>query len=161
LVKDIHNLLTSAKKAPRPATMANYYEQLTRIFLTSNSAIYHAAAWSKYYSVVRAVGGKTDDELAQLAGLVLISVLAIPVVDGEEQESRTKSARLASLVGFSKPPKQSSLLRDALLRNALTVSRLDMQALYQILEVDTHPLTMCSTVAPIFRSLAVDPLYAP
>lgn len=36
-----------------------------------------------------------------------------------------------------------------------------MQALYQILEVDTHPLTMCSTVAPIFRSLAADPLYVP
>lgn len=112
-VEDIHNLLTLAKKAPRPAMMANYYEQLTRIFLTSGNALYHAAAWSKYYSVVRAMGGKSDDELAQLAGLVLISALAIPVVDGEEQESRTKSARLASLVGFSKPPKRSSLLRDA------------------------------------------------
>lgn len=112
-VEDIHNLLTLAKKAPRPAMMANYYEQLTRIFLTSGNALYHAAAWSKYYTVVRAMGGKSEDELAQLAGLVLISALAIPVTDGEEEESRGKGARLASLVGFSKPPKRSSLLRDA------------------------------------------------
>lgn len=112
-VEDIHNLLTLAKKAPRPAMMANYYEQLTRIFLTSGNALYHAAAWSKYFGIVRAMGGKSDDELAQLAGLVLISALAIPVVDGEEEEARGKGTRLASLVGFSKPPKRSSLLRDA------------------------------------------------
>lgn len=36
-----------------------------------------------------------------------------------------------------------------------------MQSLYQILEVDLHPLTICSTIAPIFRSLAADPVYAP
>lgn len=36
-----------------------------------------------------------------------------------------------------------------------------MQSLYQILEVDTHPLSICSTIAPIFRSLAADPVYAP
>ena len=33
--------------------------------------------------------------------------------------------------------------------------------MYHILKVDTHLLTMCSTIVPIFRSLALDPLYAP
>lgn len=41
------------------------------------------------------------------------------------------------------------------------MSRPEVQSLYQILEVDLHPLTMCSTIAPIFRSLAADPVYAP
>ena len=180
-VEDIHNLLTLAKKAPRPAMMANYYEKLTRIFLTSGNALYNAAAWCGYYSVVRAVGGKSEEELAQLAGLVLISALAIPVslADGEEEELKGKSARLTALLGLSKPPTRTSLLRDAvsgkfdhnflgilklvsqLLRNALNVSSPEIRSLYQILEVDLHPLTICATIAPIFRSLAADPTYAP
>lgn len=114
-VEDIHNLLTLAKKAPRPAMMANYYEKLTRIFLTSGNALYHAAAWSRYYSVARATGGKTEEELAQLAGLVLVSALAIPVslIDGEDEEVKGKSARLTALLGLSKPPTRSGLLREA------------------------------------------------
>ncbi len=114
-VEDIHNLLTVAKKSPRPAMMANYYDKLTRIFLTSGNALYHAAAWSRYYFVVRNMGGKSDEELAQLAGLVLISALAVPVsaTDGEEAESRTKSSRLTALLGLSKPPTRASLLREA------------------------------------------------
>ncbi|KAF9510878.1 hypothetical protein BS47DRAFT_1373218 [Hydnum rufescens UP504] len=162
-VEDVHNLLTLAKKAPRPAMMANYYEKLTRIFLTSGNALYHAAAWSRYYSVVRAVGGKSEEELAQLGGLVLISALAIPVslADGEEEEVKGKSARLTALLGLSKPPTRTSLLRDALLRNALNVSSPEIRLLHQILEVDLHPLTICATIAPIFRSLAADSTYAP
>jgi len=47
-VEDVHNLLVMAKKAPRPAMMANYYDKLAKIFLTSGNSLYHAAAWGRY-----------------------------------------------------------------------------------------------------------------
>jgi translation initiation factor 3 subunit A len=51
-VEDMHNLLTMAKKALQLAMMANYYDKLTKIFLMSGNALFHAAAWGRYYAIV-------------------------------------------------------------------------------------------------------------
>ena len=115
-VEDVHNLLTMAKKAPRPAMMANYYEKLTRIFLMSGNALYHAAAWGRYYSVFTSLAGKSDEEVRRLAGQVLVSALAVPVgiksVDTNE-DGKGKNQRLTALLGLSKTPTRSGLLKDA------------------------------------------------
>ena len=105
-----------AKKAPRPAMMANYYEKLTRIFLTSGNALFHAAAWSRYYAIVRTAGAKSDEDLRKLAGLVLISALAIPVGPESEEsveDGKGKNGRLAALLGLSKMPTRAGLLKEA------------------------------------------------
>ena len=113
-VEDVHNLLTMAKKAPRPTMMANYYEKLTKIFLTSGNALYHAAAWGRYYAIVTSIGGKSDEEMSRLAGQVLVSALAVPVgLHGDEDDGRSKSTRLTALLGLSKAPTRAGLLNDA------------------------------------------------
>ncbi|PIL32545.1 transporter [Ganoderma sinense ZZ0214-1] len=162
-VEDVHNLLTMAKKAPRPAMMANYYEKLTKIFLMSGNALYHAAAWGRYYAVVTATGGKSEEELSRLAGQVLVSALAVPVgIQGEEgvEESKGKNARLSALLGLTRTPTRSGLLREALSRNALKLSPKTVKELYGVLEVTFDPLTLSSSVTPLLRSLASDASYA-
>ncbi|KAI5121744.1 hypothetical protein M0805_009033 [Coniferiporia weirii] len=160
-VEDIHNLLNMAKKSPRPAMMANYYEKLTRIFLTSGNALFHAAAWARYYSIVRAVGGKSDEELSRLAGQVLISALAVPVgQESGEEEVKGRTARLTALLGLTKAPTRTGLLKEALSRNVLKVSPLVVKSLYEILEVTFDPLTLCSVVAPLLKELSADASYA-
>lgn len=114
-VEDVHNLLTMAKKAPRPAMMANYYEKLTRIFLMSGNALYHAAAWGRYYAIVTAMGGKSQEELSRLAGQVLVSALAVPVGSQTQdaEDGKVKNPRLTVLLGLSKAPTRKALLEDA------------------------------------------------
>jgi translation initiation factor 3 subunit A len=114
-VEDVHNLLTMAKKAPRPAMMANYYEKLTKIFLMSGNALYHAAAWSKYYSTVTSIGGKSEEDLGRLAAQVLVSALAVPVGlhTEEPDELKGKNAKLTALLGLTRMPTRSGLLKDA------------------------------------------------
>lgn len=103
-----------AKKAPRPPMMANYYEKLTKIFLTSGNSLYHAAAWGRYYAVVTSIGGRSDEEMSRLAGQVLVSALAVPVgLHGDGEDSRSKSTRLAALLGLTKAPTRAGLLKDA------------------------------------------------
>ncbi|KAI0704450.1 hypothetical protein C8T65DRAFT_654078 [Cerioporus squamosus] len=126
-VEDVHNLLTMAKKAPRPAMMANYYEKLTKIFLMSGNALYHAAAWGRYYSSLRPLAAKR---------------------------------RLSALLGLTRTPTRTSLLREALSRNALKRSPAIVKSLYNVLEVTFDPLTLCSSVSPLLKSLASDTSYA-
>lgn len=94
--------------------MANYYEKLTKIFLTSGNALYHAAAWGRYYAIVTSIGGRSDEEMSRLAGQVLVSALAVPVgLHGDEGDGRSKSTRLAALLGLTKAPTRAGLLKDA------------------------------------------------
>ncbi|KAL0948014.1 hypothetical protein HGRIS_010637 [Hohenbuehelia grisea] len=160
-VEDVHNLLTMAKKALRPAMMANYYEKLTKIFLMSGNALFHAAAWGRYYAIVLSIGGKSDEELGRLAGQVLVSALAVPVGLQTEEELKGKNARLTALLGLSKMPTRTSLLKDALSRDVLKLSPETITSLYNILEVTFDPLSLCSSIAPLFSSLADDTAYAP
>ncbi|KAL1729149.1 hypothetical protein EV714DRAFT_285140 [Schizophyllum commune] len=153
-VEDIHNLLTLAKKAPRPAMMANYYEKLTRIFLMSGNALYHAAAWGRYYSIVSSIGGKSEEEMSRLAGQVLVSALAVPVGLHEVEEVKGKNARLTALLGLSKMPTRAGLLKDALARDVLRLSPQPVKDLYNILEVTFDPLSICKNVAPLLDTLS-------
>ncbi|KAI0321539.1 hypothetical protein OF83DRAFT_1099158 [Amylostereum chailletii] len=162
-VEDVHNLLTMAKKAPRPAMMANYYEKLTRIFLMSENALYHAAAWGKYYAVTTAMG-RSEEDLGRLAGQVLVSALAVPVSQRSEElaeEGRNKTSRLSALLGLPKAPTRGSLLRDALARNILKLAPELIRSLYNVLEVTFDPLTLCSSVAPLLKAISADASYAP
>ena len=95
--------------------MANYYEKLTKIFLMSGNALYHAAAWNKYYSTVTSIGGKSEEDLGRLAAQVLVSALAVPVglQIEEPDELKGKNARLTALLGLTRMPTRSGLLKDA------------------------------------------------
>ena len=170
-----------AKKAPRPAMMANYYEKLTKIFLMSGNALYHAAAWGKFYAVTTTIGGKSEEELSRLAGQVLVSALAVPVNQKAEEsveEVKGRTGRLTSLLGLSRTPTRTGLLKDAvsfnafqhpgasltdiqLSRNVLKLASESIRSLYNILEVTFDPLTLCVEVAPLFRALSEDASYAP
>ena len=172
-VEDIHNLLTMAKKAPRPAMMANYYEKLARIFAVSDNNLFHAAAWNRYYALARSIA-KSDEEHTRMASYVLISALAVPVISSNapgtgnlnktksdflqaDQEGRSRTGRLTSLLGLSRTPTRAGLLKEALNRDILKKARPELRELYNILEVEFHPLSICAKIEPILASISQDP----
>ncbi|CAO1630037.1 unnamed protein product [Jaminaea pallidilutea] len=169
-VEDVHNLLTMAKKAPRPSMMANYYEKLSRIFMVSDNNLFHAAAWSRYYALARG-SIKTEEENQRLTSLVLLSSLAVPVISSSapgtgnltksksdfllgDQETVNRTGRLTSLLGLNRTPTRASLLKDALSRNILKRVRPEIRQLYDILEVEFHPLSICEKIEPIMAKIA-------
>ncbi|KAL2853147.1 hypothetical protein BJX68DRAFT_265371 [Aspergillus pseudodeflectus] len=179
-IEDIHTLLSLSKRPAKNVMMANYYEKLARIFLVSENYLFHAAAWSRYYNLLRqsAVtlaanqGNKkehpsvTEAEMTKTASFVLLSALSIPVISTSrsrgalidvDEVRKNKNTRLTNLLGMAQGPTRAVLFRDALNKGLLKRARPEIRDLYNILEVDFHPLSICKKVTPILKQIGADP----
>ena len=179
-IEDIHTLLSLSKRPAKNVMMANYYEKLARIFLVSENYLFHAAAWSRYYNLLRqsAVtlsanqGSKKDhpsvseSDMTKAASFVLLSALSIPVISTSrsrgalidvDEVRKNKNTRLTNLLGMAQGPTRAVLFRDALNKGMLKRARPEIRDLYNILEVDFHPLSICKKVTPILKQIGADP----
>ncbi|KAF2721849.1 eukaryotic translation initiation factor 3 subunit A [Polychaeton citri CBS 116435] len=178
-VEDIHTLLNLSKRQPKNVMMANYFEKLTRIFLVSENYLFHAAAWSRYYNLLlmsarQVAGGApkkdspsniTDADLTKAASYVLLSALSIPVISTSRSRGAlidvdatrsNKNARLTNLLGMNSPPSRAILFKDALSKDILQRAKPEIRNLYNILEADFHPKSICAKVSPILAQIAED-----
>ena len=179
-VEDIHTLLNLSKRPPKNIMMANYYEKLTRIFLVGENYLFHAAAWSRYYNLLRQSAAmvasgqskKADNpaaseaDLTKAASFVLLSALAIPVISTSrsrgalvdiDEAKKNKNSRLTHLLGMSQAPTRAVLFKDAMSKGLLKRVRPEIRELYNILEVDFHPLSICQKISPILAKIGADP----
>merc|ERR1711939_522843 len=179
-VEDIHMLLTLSKRPAKNVMMANYYEKLTKIFLVSDNFLFHAAAWNKYFNLLRQsstamASGQavkrdnpvvTDESLTKAASFVLLSALAIPVISTSrsrgalvdvDEARKNKNNRLTNLLSMPFAPTRAALFRDALSKGLLKRVRPEIRDLYNILEVDFHPLSICKKISPILSKIGADP----
>ncbi|KAM0716167.1 hypothetical protein Q7P37_008681 [Cladosporium fusiforme] len=178
-VEDIHTLLSLSKRTPKNVMMANYFEKLTRIFLVSENYLFHAAAYSRYYNLLagssRAVAGGapkkdnptniSDADLSKAASFVLLSALAIPVISTSRSRGAmmdvdtarsNKNARLTNLLAMNSPPSRAILFKDMLNKDILQRARPEIRNLYNILETDFHPKSICAKVSPILAQIGAD-----
>jgi translation initiation factor 3 subunit A len=179
-IEDIHTLLNLSKRPAKNVMMANYYEKLARIFLVSENYLFHAAAWNRYYNLLRlstialATGSSTkkenpsvtDADMTKAASFVLLSALSIPVISTTrsrgalvdvDEARKNKNTRLTNLLGMAQPPSRQVLFRDALNKGLLKRVRPEIRDLYNILEVDFHPLSICKKITPILTKIGADP----
>ncbi|KAH6681959.1 putative eukaryotic translation initiation factor 3 subunit A [Halenospora varia] len=178
-VEDIHTLLNLSKRPPKNIMMANYYEKLTKIFLVGENYLFHAAAWSRYYNLLRqsasmVASGQSkksdnpatsDADLSRAASFVLLSALAIPVISTSrsrgalvdiDEAKKNKNSRLTHLLGMAQAPTRAVLFRDAMSKGLLKRARPEIRELYNILEVDFHPLHICKKISPILEQIGAD-----
>jgi translation initiation factor 3 subunit A len=178
-VEDIHTLLSLSKRPAKNIMMANYFEKLTRIFLVSENYLFHAAAYSRYYNLLRqsaaaVASGQspkkdnpavTEADMTKAASFVLLSALAIPVISTSrsrgalvdvDEARKNKNSRLTNLLGMSTAPTRAILFKDALSKGLLKRARPEIRDLYNILEVDFHPLSICKKISPILSQIGAD-----
>ena len=179
-IEDIHTLLSLSKRPAKNVMMANYYEKLARVFLVSENYLFHAAAWNRYYNLLRqsaaalAAGHASKKEspsvseadMTKAASFVLLSALSIPVISTSrsrgalvdvDEVRKNKNTRLTNLLGMAQSPSRAVLFKDALSKGLLRRARPEIRDLYNILEVDFHPLSICKKITPILKQIGADP----
>merc|ERR1719392_671730 len=97
----------------------------------------------------------STEELAKMASRVLAACLCVPLPSQHPEFDRfietdrspaEKMARLAVLLALSQPPTRLTLLKDCVRFGVVGAAGKELQDLYNWLEVDFHPLTLCAKV---------------
>ncbi|ODV96959.1 hypothetical protein PACTADRAFT_48746 [Pachysolen tannophilus NRRL Y-2460] len=154
-VEDVHTLLSSSKRQTKPHMMVNYYENLAKIFAVSDNALFHAAAWQKFFNLYSQSPTATEAEIKHYASVFLLSTLAIPPEDGSGSSNvdfvRSKNFKLTSLLNLPKIPTRDSLIQSILNRGILNIVDPSLAKLYSLLEKSFHPLTLAKEIQPSFE----------
>jgi len=178
-VEDISHPPQPEQASAKNVMMANYFEKLTRIFLRQRELSLHAAAWSRYYNLMRqsaaaVASGQslkkdnpavTEADMTKAASFVLLSALSIPVIalpgpavhllmSTRLGKTRTRVSPIS--LGCQQAPTRAILFKDALSKGLLKRARPEIRELYNILEVDFHPLSICRKISPILSKIGAD-----
>ncbi|XP_067012039.2 eukaryotic translation initiation factor 3 subunit A [Anabrus simplex] len=165
-IEDIHGLMNLSKKLPVPKTMANYYQKLAMVFWKAGNYLFHAAAHFKLFQLSKEMKKNiTPEDLQRMACRVLLATLSIPLPSAHPEFDRfietdksplEKAQRLAILLGLPQPPTRASLLKDIVRMNVVALASPQLQDLYNWLEVEFHPLLLCSRVHSVIEQLQAD-----
>ncbi|KAK7792189.1 hypothetical protein R5R35_005144 [Gryllus longicercus] len=162
-IEDIHGLMNLSKKSPVPKTMANYYQKLAMVFWKAGNYLFHAAAHFKLFQLSKDMKKNiTPEDLQRMACRVLLATLSIPLPSAHPEFDRfietdksplEKAQRLAILLGLPHPPTRALLLKDLVRLNVIGLATPQLQDLYMWLEVEFHPLLLCSRVHSVIEDL--------
>nr|XP_055026255.1 eukaryotic translation initiation factor 3 subunit A [Misgurnus anguillicaudatus] len=160
-VEDIHGLFALSKKPPKPQLMANYYNKVSTVFWKSGNALFHACTLHRLYHLSREMRKNlTQEEMQRMSTRVLLATLSIPITPERTDIARLldmdgiiveKHRRLATLLGVQSPPTRQSLINDMVRFNLLQYILPEVKELYNLLEVDFHPLKLCGRVTKVLN----------
>lgn len=164
--EDVHGMMNLSKKSPVPKTMANYYQKLAMVFWKAGNYLFHAAALFKLLQLSRDMKkNMSPEEQQRMANRVLLATLSIPLPSAHPEFDRfietdksplEKAQKLATLLGLTQPPTRVSLLKDIVRLNIVNLASSQLQELYSWLEVEFHPLELCSRVDSVIQTLQAD-----
>eukprot|EP00298_Acanthocystis_sp_HF-20_P013642 c20449_g2_i1.p1 GENE.c20449_g2_i1~~c20449_g2_i1.p1 ORF type:complete len:913 (-),score=391.39 c20449_g2_i1:30-2747(-) len=162
-IEDIHSLIALSKKKPPPSLMADYFDKLAKVFWVSENYLCHTCAAFRYFMIQRSQNKQlSKEDLAIMASSVILAVLSIPPeiesanlleLDIEKQ----KMIRMFQLLNLNFTPTRTLLMDSLKSANVFESALPEVTELYQALEVQFHPLEICSRVKPLLEKLRESP----
>ncbi|XP_071827297.1 eukaryotic translation initiation factor 3 subunit A-like [Apostichopus japonicus] len=167
-VEDIHNLMEISKKTPKAQLMATYYTKLGLVFWKSGNRLFHACALHRLLQLSREHRKNlSTEEMQRMASRVLLATLSVPICPPRNDigdmldmgnTAVDNERKLAKMLGLQTPPNRAQLANDLIKYNVVPHVLPELRELFNWLEIEFHPLHLCSRVSDVLSFLeASDP----
>ncbi|CEP63809.1 translation initiation factor eIF3 core subunit a LALA0_S09e02982g [Lachancea lanzarotensis] len=131
-IEDVHHLMAISKRAPKPPVLANYYENLAKIFFVSGNYLLNAAAWEKFYKLYLSNPKATKADFQHYSSTFLLSSLAIPA-DDLPVVGYDPLIRLCNLLSLESKPTRQQLILAATEESVFSEVEEEVKQLYSLL----------------------------
>ncbi|TID30885.1 hypothetical protein CANINC_000533 [Pichia inconspicua] len=172
-IEDVHGLMKLYKRAPKPISLVNYYNNLAKIFQVSNDYVYATAARQKLFQLLIQSPVITDAELKQNATLYLITALSIPVLESfnqsfavengliDDEFYKKKNNKFSALLNLNEIPTRESLLNSSTLKTVLKYADNEIVSLYNLIEKSFNPITFHTKANSTISYISNNDIFAP
>lgn len=151
-IEDVHHLMAMSKRTPRPSILANYYENLAKIFFVSGNYLLHAAALDKFYELFLKNPNATAEDFNRHASQFILGALSIQL-DDLPIAGFDPQIRLCDLLDLKSKPSRNDLVKKAGDKGVLENADSDVSKLYQLVESEFDVSKIKSELADLLPRL--------
>ncbi|AEY94994.1 FABL065Wp [Eremothecium gossypii FDAG1] len=151
-IEDVHHLLSMSTRDPKPSVLANYYQNMAKVFFVSSNYLLNSVALQKFYDLYQQNPKATDEDFKFYASQLVLSALSIqqddlPVVGYDPL------ARLAGFLNLESKPTRSQVIEAV--SDSKIFSRADepVKKLYELLNSDFDVNTLKESLASLLPEL--------
>ena len=158
-IEDVFHLMKISSHAPKSSTLANYYQNMAKVFLVSGDSLLHTIAWKKFYDLFLTNPNASQDDFKTYASTIFLSVLAskldeLPTVGYDRQ------FRLYRLLGLDGKPNRGSIMTQLLQEDFYQYVDEDIKSLYVAMETEFSAEDIKGKLATLLPKLSTKPYFA-
>ncbi|CAI4055372.1 hypothetical protein SKDZ_02G1830 [Saccharomyces kudriavzevii ZP591] len=135
-IEDVFHLMKTSKRAPKPSTLANYYENLVKVFFVSGDPLLHTTAWKKFYELYSTNPRATEKEFKTYSSTIFLSAISTQL-DEIPSIGYDPHLRMYRLLNLETKPTRKEMLQ-SIIEDESIYGKVDeeLKQLYDIIEVN-------------------------
>ncbi|CAB4256841.1 translation initiation factor eIF3 core subunit a [Maudiozyma barnettii] len=158
-IEDVFHLMKLSKSSPKSSTLANYYQNIAKVFLVSGDSLLHTVAWKKFYDLYLSNPKATEDDFKTYTSTIFLSVLAAKL-DDLPTVGYDRQFRLYRLLGLEGKPTRKEVMATLLEEDFYKYVNDDIKSLYAAMEVDFSAEGVKAQLSALLPKLNALPYFA-
>eukprot|EP00331_Platyophrya_macrostoma_P006711 CAMPEP_0176424382 /NCGR_PEP_ID=MMETSP0127-20121128/10808_1 /TAXON_ID=938130 /ORGANISM="Platyophrya macrostoma, Strain WH" /LENGTH=971 /DNA_ID=CAMNT_0017805437 /DNA_START=50 /DNA_END=2965 /DNA_ORIENTATION=+ len=154
-LEDINKIMQKSEKAIKPKILSEYFENLAKMFWKSEFYLYNAHAFFSHFSLCKSKSRLSTEELKAKSSYLILSVLSIPPIQAEQDQSDdARNKALTLLSSSSTHPSKESLVAYLMRHNIVDLCIPEVRELYFVMENFTDVVSLAKQVETILDKLS-------
>lgn len=152
-IEDVFHLMKMSKKSPKASVLANYYQNLAKVFFVSGDQLLHTIAWKKFYELYSSNPNATEEQFKEYSSIIALSALAIKL-DDLPAVGYDSQLRLYRLLDLDSKPNRKSIIASIVESELYSKVDDEVKELFKLLETDFNAETIKSDLTVLLNKLS-------